>query len=153
MAGPTSVNSLMSLAGGVPPPSQEFKGHILICGPLKGISILIDSLRQDPLRHEQPIVVLDNNHSTDEKHHIEALYPSVCVVHGSCRIDSDMRRAGFSAADRVIVLSDHVSSSGSASEREAIRGENGVKRDMSSILASMAVTDQGTQHPLMIHEL
>jgi len=63
-----SMGSIDSLMQGIPGAAgprawQEYspvkhRDHILICGPLRGVEMLVSSLRQDPVRHRQVIVIL-----------------------------------------------------------------------------------------------
>jgi len=127
------------------------QGHILICGPLKGLDILITSIHQDPQRRNQIIVVLDPHHTEEQKLHLEEQFieevegrrhQCVFVVNGSCRVEADLQRVHFHCADRVIVLADYLSS------QEDVQG---VARDMSAVLVSMSPS--GDTPPLLFFEL
>ena len=107
-------------------------GHVLICGPLRGLDILIASLRRHLLRRHQPIIVLDHLHTPEEKEQFEEETPACIVIHGSCKVDADLERAGFRHADRVIVLAEYVSKPGKSNNHP------GVERDMSAVLVSMS---------------
>jgi len=153
---------------------NNYHGHILICGPLKGIEILVHSIRFWPGRKEQLIVVLDDQFTEEELKLVEAQFQEryfgdpfstqylgldgdlkleniFQVVRGSCKIPADLKRAGFCNADRVIVLSQHVSM------QDHDDTETAVEKDANAILASVSIderiSDEGDVHPLIIYEL
>ena len=116
--------------------------------------MLVNSLRQDPMRCHQIIVILHNLYTDDEKQKLEAKFSALYVLHGSCRAEADLEYAGFQHADRVIVLSDHVSSfqnqhPGTGTPTAA---SGGVALDKAAVMVSMSSCSK-EGGPVIIYEL
>lgn len=116
--------------------------------------MLVSCLRRDPMRYCQAVVILHDAFSDDEKQKLEAKFSALFVLHGSCRSEADLDYAGFQYADRVIVLSDHVSSyqNHTSISKTATQAFEGVALDKSAVMVSMSPfsTESG---PLIIYEL
>jgi len=130
-------------------PGYSLEGHILICGPLNDLAILVHSIRQDPVRSNQQIIVLNATHAQEDKIRIEGIFHNLHVMHGVCTNEADLERAGFAKADRVIVLSNHVSDR--STDSSASETQTGVSLDDAAVLVSMSPS--GDHCPLLTYEL
>ena len=108
----------------------NFDNHIIICGNITNLDMLIDPLRSDDLIDFQRIVILNNKLPSDEEWKSLSQYEEIYFAKGSAYNYDDLNKINISNADKAIILSD--------TQQEIIKGEENFC-DADTIMSVMAI--------------
>jgi len=108
----------------------DFDDHIIICGSINNLHLLIDPLRSDDLLSYQRIVILNNKLPTNDEWNSLSKYNEIYYVQGSPYNYDDLSRINVDNADKAIILSD--------TQQEIIKGEENYC-DADTIMSVMAI--------------
>ena len=108
----------------------EFDNHIIICGNINNLELLIDPLRSDDLVSFQRLVILNDRFPTKREWEVLSKYNEIYYVQGSPYNYEDLNRINIDNADKAIILSD--------TQQEVIKGEENFC-DADTIMSVMAI--------------
>tara|TARA_B100000959_G_scaffold274010_1_gene325313 strand:+ start:143 stop:2191 length:2049 start_codon:yes stop_codon:yes gene_type:complete len=108
----------------------EFDNHIIICGNINNLELLIDPLRSDDLVSFQRLVILNDRFPAKREWEVLSKYNEIYYVQGSPYNYKDLNRINIDNADKAIILSD--------TQQEIIKGEENYC-DANTIMSVMAI--------------
>jgi len=108
----------------------EFDNHIIICGHINNLELLIDPLRSDDLIGFQRLVILNDRFPAKHEWKDLSKFNEIYYVQGSPYNYEDLDRINIDNADKAIILSD--------TQQEIINGEENFC-DANTIMSVMAI--------------